>query len=207
MDLLQKASQFAMDAHREQKRKSSGIPYVTHCFEVMKRMSNYGVEDKNLLSAALLHDVIEDCPNFVKRMRSSFHDDVYQIVKECSRPEGDEATKHEKFEFLKTFQSKSNESLILKIADRYCNVYDYLNTPEKEGYASQYALQAFPLYSVFLQRVSMNQMKFSEYIMRKVLEDIMILWYNIIARVYDISAIKIANPTESDWEYVYQQVV
>lgn len=151
MDIIEKAINFAVEAHLLQKRKHSGIPYVTHCIEVMKRISNYGVSDDNILAAAILHDVIEDCEEkFIEQLPTQFGKEVYEIVKECTRDTGDDATKLQKYEFLESFENKSVQSIVIKIADRFCNVADYQTTDG--AYAAKYALQAYPLYQSYIRR-------------------------------------------------------
>jgi len=153
MDKIEKAIKYATQAHLLQKRKHSGIPYIVHCIEVMKRVSDYGINDEVVLASAILHDVKEDCDiEYGEKILTEFGWTIHSIVNECTRSQGDAATKEEKYLFLKSFENKSIQSLIIKIADRYCNVRDYMRTPGKEKYASEYALQAYPLYQSFFKR-------------------------------------------------------
>ena len=153
MDRIERAIEMAGRAHIAQKRKSSGIPYVVHPIEVMKRVADYGLLDEDILIAALLHDVHEDAPEFSEQVKQTFGPYVYAIMIECSRPERDDATKEQKWDFLCSFYEKSPISTVIKIADRYCNVHDYLRTKGKELYASTYALQAYPIYDAFIKDV------------------------------------------------------
>jgi (p)ppGpp synthase/HD superfamily hydrolase len=150
MKLVDKAIKFAVKKHEDQYRKSSGIPYITHCFEVMKQVSNYGVTDEDILAAAILHDTIEDCGVTHKELAAKFNQRVADIVLECSREGGDNVNKLQKYQFMESFSTKSTEAILIKIADRTCNVWDYTNTPGKQKYAAEYALQAYPLYQAFL---------------------------------------------------------
>ena len=67
-DRLMKVYNFASHAHEfrftdgtpPHRRKYSGAAYIVHPIEVAKILWDAGVRDENLLSAALLHDVIED---------------------------------------------------------------------------------------------------------------------------------------------------
>lgn len=142
--LVNKALKFAVEAHDGQYRKGSGIPYVTHCVEVMKRLVYYGIDSQEILAAALLHDVVEDCEVKVEDIEKEFGKQIATWVDECSRaPELD--SQKGKVEFLKSFVNKSAESVIIKIADRWCNVHDFI-IDFRENYANWYALQAYPLY-------------------------------------------------------------
>lgn len=54
------ATSFALDHHRDQIRKGSGIPYVSHLFAVTAIVLEMGDASEDEAIAALLHDVIED---------------------------------------------------------------------------------------------------------------------------------------------------
>jgi len=159
MSNIQKAIDFAVKHHSGQSRKGSPaeswkrIPYVTHCFEVTKAVSEFGVDDSATLEASMLHDTVEDCLEVtIELIEKEFGKEVAKYVLECTREGGDNVTKLQKYEFLESFANKSLESVSIKIADRCCNVRDYLSTEGKEEYAAQYALQAYPLVRTYLKR-------------------------------------------------------
>ena len=58
-NILQKITDFADNAHGEQLRKYASQRYIVHPIRVMKTCRQY-TDDVCLLSAALLHDVLED---------------------------------------------------------------------------------------------------------------------------------------------------
>jgi (p)ppGpp synthase/HD superfamily hydrolase len=60
MSLEQKAIEFATMAHGGQVRKYTGEPYVTHPIAVSKIVKTV-TDDEEMIAAAILHDVIEDC--------------------------------------------------------------------------------------------------------------------------------------------------
>ena len=58
---LLQAAAFAARAHRNQWRKDGQTPYVSHVFRVCLTVRQlFGVDDDDVLTAALLHDTIED---------------------------------------------------------------------------------------------------------------------------------------------------
>jgi (p)ppGpp synthase/HD superfamily hydrolase len=59
--LLKQVKEFADRAHGEQQRRYTKERYIVHPVRVMELCSEY-TEDKSILSAALLHDVLEDTP-------------------------------------------------------------------------------------------------------------------------------------------------
>jgi (p)ppGpp synthase/HD superfamily hydrolase len=164
LPLLFKATALAFEAHKEQFRKGTGIPYVNHLCEVTSRVAHYlsrlsdqEIADKlsvtrdEILAAAMLHDYMEDCGGKFSYVKEEFSENVAILVQECTR-EDDHETKLLKLAFLVSFKSKSSASILIKIADRYCNVQDYYRTEWKLKYASKYAVQAYTLYSEFLKR-------------------------------------------------------
>ena len=59
-DLYSKALEFATAAHQGQVRKYSGVPYITHPIAVADIVRTVP-HTEQMLAAALLHDVVEDC--------------------------------------------------------------------------------------------------------------------------------------------------
>jgi len=152
LDKIEKAVLFAADAHFLQKRKHSFLPYVVHPIETMKRVADYGIVDEDIIVAAVLHDVIEDCEErYAKEILVQFGWRVEMIVKECTRDKKLK-TEKEKYSYLQSFSQKSIESVIVKIADRFSNTMDFYRFEEKMEYASRYALLAFPIYRTFIER-------------------------------------------------------
>jgi (p)ppGpp synthase/HD superfamily hydrolase len=155
MKLIDKAMLFAMTAHMGQYRKHIEIPYFTHCMEVMKRVSMY-TNDVEIWCIALLHDVLEDTvapeqlETTYKEIEERFGERIAKGVLECSREGGDHVSKKIKYDFLCSFHDKSMDSILVKIADRYCNVRDY--TKQKGTYYAKYAVQAYPLFKAYLLR-------------------------------------------------------
>ena len=59
IDIIERAEQFAVQAHGPQQRKYSGEPYIVHPIEVSQIVRT--VPHTNaMIAAAILHDVIED---------------------------------------------------------------------------------------------------------------------------------------------------
>lgn len=59
--MLSKITDFGDEAHGEQMRKYAPDRYMVHPKRVMEKLRNY-TDDHTILSAALLHDVLEDTP-------------------------------------------------------------------------------------------------------------------------------------------------
>jgi len=86
-----KVLHFASLAHKEQKRKYTGEDYITHPIEVAKMVEDRK-GDKNMVLAALLHDVLEDTVVTHENLRSFLHrillikdaEDVLSLVVELT---------------------------------------------------------------------------------------------------------------------------
>lgn len=61
MSLIIRAAQFAAKAHEGQVRKYTGRPYIEHPLRVMAKMAAHPRADEDLVAAAALHDVCDDC--------------------------------------------------------------------------------------------------------------------------------------------------
>jgi guanosine-3',5'-bis(diphosphate) 3'-pyrophosphohydrolase len=75
------ALSFAARAHRDQRRKGTGDPYINHLIEVASLLASIGgVDDVRVLSAAVLHDVIEDTPVTAVEVEQVFGARVRELV-------------------------------------------------------------------------------------------------------------------------------
>jgi hypothetical protein len=159
--MVKKAIKFAMRIHEEQERKKTGLPYVLHVYEVFKKLSLI-TNDVNTLVAGLLHDAIEDTTITHEQITIEFNREIADIVLECTRY-SDQETKAGKYEFLESFKTKSTASILIKIADRHSNVFDYRVEEigeefkdEEIPYSVVYALQAYPLIQAYIRRQGDN---------------------------------------------------
>ena len=89
MVLVQRAIEFATQAHAGQTRKYKGEPYINHPIEVMQLVSTV-TDDPEVLAAAILHDVVEDTPATIMNIRIGFTPRVAELVSDLtdvSKPE------------------------------------------------------------------------------------------------------------------------
>ena len=75
---LVRAFEVANEAHSGQIRKS-GEPYITHPVAVAEILAELGM-DQATITAALLHDTVEDTPYSLEALRHDFGDEVAQLV-------------------------------------------------------------------------------------------------------------------------------
>ena len=74
---------FAVEAHGPQTRKGGDVPYTSHLIQVAGLVLEYG-GDPVQASAALLHDVLEDCDVSPEVLRSRFGPELCAIVERCT---------------------------------------------------------------------------------------------------------------------------
>ena len=78
---LSRAIEFAKLYHQGQTRKFTGKPYVIHPFKVYKRLLKFGITDKDVLTASLLHDTLEDTQVTYNIILANFNKRVADIVR------------------------------------------------------------------------------------------------------------------------------
>ncbi len=118
-----KAFFFALWFHRDQKR-DNGFPYIVHPISVtMILFFELNIRDENLLSAAFLHDVVEDTPASIPLLQRAFGNDVAELVDIVSKPtEQETVCLIEKHQFRKHYVqgiafSFFGRAILLKLAD------------------------------------------------------------------------------------------
>ncbi len=84
-DLVQRAAQFATNAHQGQTRKGNGKPYITHPARVANCAERMGFPEE-AIAAAWLHDVIEDCGVSYMTLYAEFGRETADLVRELTNP-------------------------------------------------------------------------------------------------------------------------
>lgn len=96
MNRILHAVTFAEQAHRGQVRKYTGEPYIVHPLEVASIVATVS-KDEDVIIAALLHDVVEDCGITCDQISKAFGMRVAKMVSDVtdiSRPhDGNRATR------------------------------------------------------------------------------------------------------------------
>lgn len=127
------AARYAAGAHAGQTR-SGGKPYISHPVRVANLVRKYKDSKQldKLLSAAFLHDTIEDTDTSEEQLRKMFGDLVATLVKELTSDK-EKIEKLGKAEYLtQKMINMSSWGLVIKLADRLDNVADIktAKTPE-----------------------------------------------------------------------------
>jgi GTP diphosphokinase / guanosine-3',5'-bis(diphosphate) 3'-diphosphatase len=122
--LVAKAYQTAKDAHRGQKRKR-GERYFEHCRCVALLVIELcDILDAEVVAAALLHDIVEDVPNWDSmKVESEFNPRVAGLVMALTMPEEKLANRQQRLaKYHEQLFAAPKEALAIKLCDRLHNL-------------------------------------------------------------------------------------
>ena len=89
MARLLDAARFAADKHRHQRRKDvEATPYINHPLAVTAILAEAGIDDVDVLVAALLHDTVEDTETSPEEIAERFGPVVAGYVAEVTDDKG-----------------------------------------------------------------------------------------------------------------------
>jgi GTP diphosphokinase / guanosine-3',5'-bis(diphosphate) 3'-diphosphatase len=135
--IILKALDFAARRHRTQFRKGSEkVPYINHPIQVANLLVNEaGEKDPDLITAAILHDVIEDTVENVEErqelislMSEIFNKMIISITLEVTDDKTLEKKERKQLQ-IDEASYKSVNAKKLKIADKIMNVRDIHDNP------------------------------------------------------------------------------
>lgn len=132
------ALKVASKAHRDQVRKGTDIPYISHPVAVALIIGEY-TTDEDVIAAGILHDILEDVkPSIYSEtdMRGDFGDKITDIVKDVSEDkvagEPEKPWIERKKGYLAHLDSLTNvEPIIVSTTDKIHNLTDMLNEYER----------------------------------------------------------------------------
>ena len=124
--LIRQAFDIAVDAHKEQRRKS-GEAYIFHPIAVAKIVASEIGLDATSIAAALLHDVVEDTEYTLVDIEQMFGDTVARIVDGLTKisslkQDKDISLQAENFRKMLLTLNDDVRVIIIKIADRLHNM-------------------------------------------------------------------------------------
>jgi len=125
VSILRRAYEFSDKAHFGQKRVS-GEPYIEHCHEVALILAELHM-DTTTLTAALLHDVVEDTEHTLEEIRDLFGDEIADLVDGVTKIGAVKFTSLEEQQveyFRKMLLSMARDFrvILIKLADRMHNM-------------------------------------------------------------------------------------
>lgn len=138
--MIFKALKFVADAHDGQYRKGSNVPYIYHLTNVMKLLCDSDC-DEEVITAGILHDVVEDTPVTLEEVKTEFGSRVAELVAAASESSklGEDnqedsswkARKQDSIQFLK--ETDNSDGLLVACADKLDNSRAILEDYQKIG--------------------------------------------------------------------------
>ena len=136
--LLDRAIVFATKAHSGTLRKKDGIPYILHPMEVASIAGGI-TTDVEVLTAALLHDTVEDTNVTLDTIKSQFGDRVAALVASETEDKRRDRSPAEtwmqrKLESLAALRNTVDPGVhVLWLSDKLANMRSFARQYEKEG--------------------------------------------------------------------------
>ncbi len=158
---LDKAYNFAVKAHQNQKR-ASGDPYSVHPIEVANILTELKL-DSATITTGLLHDTIEDTFATYETIKNEFGPEVADLVDGVTKISVFENTasfnsKAENFRKLILATSKDIRVLLVKIADRLHNMRT-IKAITKEDKRKRIAQETMEIYAPLADRMGMHRIR------------------------------------------------
>jgi guanosine-3',5'-bis(diphosphate) 3'-pyrophosphohydrolase len=128
--LLLKAIDFAARKHRDQRRKDEeASPYINHPISVSLLLAEIGdVTDPEVLSAAILHDTLEDTDTTLEELEAAFGVRICKLVQEVTDNKKLPKTKRKELQIEHASQL-SPDAVLIKLGDKISNVLDVTHSP------------------------------------------------------------------------------
>ena len=164
---LTKAYNFALEAHKKQKR-DEGVPYINHPIAVANILSDLKL-DSATIATGLLHDTIEDTNATYKTIKQEFGQEVADLVEGVTKisvfenqaihdVDQKKFSKAENFRKLILATSKDIRVLLVKLADRLHNMRTIQYVKDKDKQIRK-AKETMEIYAPLADRMGMNRIR------------------------------------------------
>jgi GTP pyrophosphokinase len=160
--LIRKAFEVALDAHKDQRRKS-GEAYIFHPITVAKIVASEIGLDATSIAAALIHDVVEDSDDYsIENIEELFGKTVATIVDGLTKisslkKDTNVSLQAENFRKMLLTLNDDIRVIIIKIADRFHNMLtmDSMRPDKQEKIASE----TLYIYAPLAHRIGLYNIK------------------------------------------------
>ncbi len=161
VDIITKAFNFARQAHKGV-RRLSGEPYIMHPIAVAQIACEEMGLGATSISAALLHDVVEDTDYTVEDIENMFGPKIAQIVDGLTKISGgifgeQASAQAENFKKLLLTMSDDIRVILIKICDRLHNMRTLDSQPASKQY--KIAGETLYIYAPLANRLGLNKIK------------------------------------------------
>ena len=194
--LIRKAFDVAVDAHSEQRRKS-GEAYIFHPIAVAKIVASKIGLDATSIAAALLHDVVEDCPRYtIDDIQQLFGETVARIVDGLTKisslnKDMNVSMQAENFRKMLLTLHDDIRVIIIKIADRLHNMQTIHSMPEDKQL--KIASETLYIYAPLAHKIGLYNIKSK-------LEDLALQYTE--PEVYNDISLKLEESKEEQDHYI-----
>lgn len=159
-DLIRRAYELADAAHKGQKRVS-GEDYIIHPLAVAKILTDLQIDDITI-SAAILHDVVEDTTHTLDEMRERFGDEVAMLIDGVTKLgriqyKSKEEQQLESYRKMFLAMAKDIRVIMIKLADRLHNMrtLKYM----REDKQKRIARETIEIYAPLANRLGISNVK------------------------------------------------
>jgi GTP pyrophosphokinase len=159
-ELLRRAYVFSAYEHKGQVRRS-GEPYLVHPLEVADLLADQRL-DAVAVAAGLLHDIVEDTPNSIEKIRELFGEEVAHVVEGVTKLSGlqfasSEERQAESFRKMLLAMVDDVRVIMVKLADRLHNMRTLHHLPEDRRV--RIAQETRDIYAPIANRLGMSKVK------------------------------------------------
>jgi len=128
--LILRAADFAARKHRLQKRKDEeSSPYVNHPLAVALLLADVGgVNDPEVLAAAILHDTLEDTETTPAELEAAFGARVRALVEAVTDDKKLRKAERKQLQ-IDHAGALSPDAVLIKLGDKIANVTDVTHSP------------------------------------------------------------------------------
>lgn len=159
--LIRDAFDIAVDAHKDQRRKS-GEAYIFHPIAVAKIVASEIGLDATSIAAALLHDVVEDTEYTLADIERMFGETVARIVDGLTKishlhADKDVSMQAENFRKMLLTLNEDVRVIIIKIADRLHNMLTMESMPSHKQL--KIASETLYIYAPLAHRIGLYNIK------------------------------------------------
>jgi GTP pyrophosphokinase len=160
LDLLRRAYLFSAFEHQGQVRRS-GEPYLVHPLEVADILADMRL-DVVAIAAGLLHDIVEDTPNTIEKVRELFGEQVAHVVEGVTKLSSlqfasSEERQAESFRKMLMAMVDDIRVILVKLADRLHNMRTLQHLPEERR--ARIAQETRDIYAPLANRLGMSKVK------------------------------------------------
>ena len=137
MEQIVNAANFAAIKHKDQRRKDpEKTPYINHPIGVARILTaEAGVSDPDVVTAALLHDTVEDTETTLDELEAEFGAKIRSIVAEVSDDKSLPKLERKRLQ-IEHAAAASKEAKLVKLADKLYNLRD-LDRTTPEGWSQE----------------------------------------------------------------------